>query len=80
MRLFRLWSRDELIIAIRDIESAITTGAQSVSYTGGGSVSYAQGHEMRRILSALYDRLDEIDGTSKPKTKHVLTYTKSKGL
>jgi hypothetical protein len=81
MRLFRLWTRDELVQAIRDIESAIASGAQSVSYTGGGSVGYAQGSEMRRVLASLYDRLDELDGTPKaPRVRHVRVYQSGKGL
>jgi hypothetical protein len=72
MRLFRLWTRDELVTAIRALEEALASGVQSISYTGGGDVAQVAAADMTRTLQSLYDRLDEIDGTPKePRVRHV---------
>ena len=72
MKLFRTWTRPELVEAIRGIEESLTTGAQSVSYSGGGTVAYVARSEATRVLQQLYDRLDEIDGIQPaPKVRHI---------
>jgi len=72
MRLFRLWTRDEIVTAIRDLEGALASGAQSISYTGGGTVAQVTSGDMSRTLMSLYDRLDQLDGVkATPKVRHV---------
>lgn len=72
MKLFRLWTRDEIVTAIRDLEAAITSGAQSISYVGGGTVAQVASSEMLRTVRSLYERLDEIDGVKvQPRMQHI---------
>lgn len=72
MRLFRTWTREELVEAIRGIEESLSTGAQSVQYTAGGTVTYSSRSDALRTLQALYDRLDEIEGRrASPKVRHI---------
>lgn len=60
--LFRLWTRDEIVVAIREIEQQLSLNVQTVSYTGGGTVSNGTPDNARKILRSLYARLDSIDG------------------
>lgn len=72
MRLFRTWTRNEVVEAIRDIESGLATGSQSVSYTGGGTVTYSSRADALRTLQQLYSRLDELDGAKRqPRVRHI---------
>lgn len=64
MRLFRTWSRAELIDGIRGIEEGLATGAASVGYSAAGQVQYAPRADAIRTLQQLYDRLDEMDGAT----------------
>jgi hypothetical protein len=80
-RRFRFWTRDELVAAVKELESAMVSGARFVNYTGGGSVTYVGEGEFKTAIRDLYEAIDLIDGVSpKPRVRHVLTYTKSKGL
>lgn len=62
MRMFRLWSKDECVQAIKALEEGIASGAQSLSYPAGGSVSYTTLENSHQILTWLYARLDEVEG------------------
>jgi hypothetical protein len=60
--LFRLWTRDEIVVAIREIEEQLSLNVQTVSYSGGGTVSNGTPENARKTLRSLYARLDSIDG------------------
>ncbi len=72
MRLFRTWTRDELVVAIRGLEEGLTTGAQSVGYSAAGTVVYVRRADAISVLRDLYERLDECDGAQpRPRVRHV---------
>ena len=62
--LFRLWTRDEIVTAIRAIEEQLSLNVQTVSYSGGGTVSNGTPENARLTLRSLYARLDSIDGVT----------------
>jgi hypothetical protein len=62
MKLFRTWSRAQIVTAIQSLEEVLQQGVQSVSNPAQGSVSYSSPEHGFRMLRSLYARLDELDG------------------
>lgn len=62
--LFSLWTRPEVVAAIRDLERGIASGDRSVSYPNQGAVESVPRAEAMMTLSALYHRLAVLDGTA----------------
>ncbi|PIP00670.1 hypothetical protein [Pleomorphomonas carboxyditropha] len=75
-RLYRYWTDDELKEAIRALEEAKMSGAQSVACSNGQSVTYIARANMNNVLAELYDVLDDRLGitTSKPIRRIQLIY------
>lgn len=62
MRLFRFWTKDECIAAIRALEDGVTSGAQSIQYPSGGGMAMTTLENAAMVLDHLYRRVDELDG------------------
>lgn len=67
--MFRTWTRDEIVTAIKDLEMNLAGGIASISNSAQGSISYSSPVEGRRTLRALYLRLDAIDGLKASSTR-----------
>lgn len=68
MRLFRFWTREQCTDAIFALEEGLASGAQSISYPAGGSLSYTNFENAEKLLTALYSRIDILDG-KRPKAR-----------
>lgn len=67
-RLYRYWETDDLKEAIRSLEEAKLSGAQSVACSNGQSVTYIARANIDRVLGELYDVLDDRIGITTSKT------------
>ncbi|MEY9198441.1 hypothetical protein ABIA16_003557 [Sinorhizobium fredii] len=63
MKLFKTWSRAQIVEAIQFLETNLANGVQSATTTEQGTISYSSPDNAFRILRSLYARLDEFDGT-----------------
>lgn len=64
--MYRLWTRDEIVLEIRSLEEQLNANVISVSHSGaGGSVTHGTPENARKTLRQLYARLDEIDGVKR---------------
>lgn len=75
-RMYRYWSDADLQEAVRALEEAKLSGAQSVACSNGQSVTYIARQNIDRVLGELYDVLDQRLGitTSKPIRRVMITY------
>lgn len=62
MKLFRSWSRPELVEAIKFLETNLAAGVQSSNIITQGAIAYSSPENGFTILRSLYARLDEADG------------------
>jgi hypothetical protein len=62
MKLFRTWSRTQIVDAIQLLETSLANGVQSSSTQEQGSIQFSSPDNGFRILRSLYARLDEFDG------------------
>lgn len=62
MKLFHLWSVDEIRQAIIDLEGSIASGISSISVQGGGATTNVSLNSMKFVLDQLYERYQEKSG------------------
>lgn len=60
--LFSLWTRIEVVEAIKALEEGVANGAVSIQYPNAGAIQLVSRSEATMTLRALYRRLDELDG------------------
>lgn len=77
MKMFVLWTVEELEAAIRDIEAGLASGLMSIAYNQGGQVSYISQEQAKKTLRSLYSAWRERRGFSadpsmKPKIYRVV--------
>lgn len=63
--IFSLWTRPEVVSAIKSLERGIAEGTLSVSYPNQGAYQNVSRAEAMQTLTGLYNRLAEIDGTAR---------------
>lgn len=62
--IFSLWTRPEVVAAIKALERGVAEGTLSVSYPNQGAYQNVPRAEAMQTLAALYSRLAIIDGTA----------------
>jgi hypothetical protein len=77
--LFRTWSTPDLETAIRNLEQAIASGEQSVSYPGG-QVTYTTQAEMSRTLERMYATWEDRTSSKPTRVTRIMVAGAHKGF